>query len=1136
MSLFPYLFIGVGGTGGKTIGLIHYHLQQSLRRVGIYDMPLGWQFVHIDVAAHVDVRSPGLKYALDAGSYVPLTTTQTTYVGLDTQISQTLSARGRDRYLAWESWRPFLPTDVPVQHPGDGAGQYRTVGRVAAQAELAKIADAVKRALNAIRDPRVQGEFDEIERAMGRTPEEGLPAPAVLVLGSVAGGSGSGMLLDVCDVVRGAGGSGVAPDAVVFTPEVFVQPDGSMEPGIAPNTFLAICELANAMWTVNSQHPTVGRDLLFDRAGVGRPNPADRGGPRSVYLVGRSGEGVTLSDADEVYAVVARSFAEVSLDPHLSNSLRAYGAANASARATGSPDFLGLSTRQPGDPSTRQSSDLGTFGALGFGRVSLGRDFFERYATQRLMRMTVVRLLDKHLELHRKGDGKTDEQVLTMAVQRAWPAYLAATGLSEVGPEHDDVKDALDPKPALSGQLDAIQAAVLQSILGTADERGRVDIPRARSLAAGAVTRQMNALERDTLRAATERQLRGGVEPWARVVSTSLQQATIDALSAHGLPVTRRLLDGLAADLQQACAEVGGKELNDKRDLAQRQLAAVRGGAAGEERLVKAGDALLEQIAKHVRQTLSTMVDAWALEHLARVLADVRENLVESWRVALVDAEETLRAQARPTQGIKPFDLWPTNRGVPTHLRPSRVEHLLDDIEAFPRSFAEQVGRSVGEGFDVADGQGLENALGGVVTQVIAGKRLSIGIAEPLVTSHYRSLWVPLDGSGQSAPTRASVKLNLTLRDLEKRIHAWLHDDTKQIGRYLEETWATHLGGETLGDAERLSRHNRLVSQFAAALKGSRPLVKLDPQLVQHVHNFNIGRAPLSLIISPLNIPNDEGELQQRLQNVAIQEYGQLAALTFTSTPASAATALSTYATPYHAVEVQSIMEPVTQQYSALGTMVDFWKLRRARPLTEWVPLGPDAARALITGWFVGRCLGRARVEGKHPPQHVVYVEDRKAGGGAWVRLRQQGVRPATSLNQVGMLLELLALTFIDVSQTSSTTPLAPYSELIRLGSLVGSRVLSDPIREWVESGQGVVDASSSYFPSDLGSPSARAAALQQRCQALIDDYTKYTQDSRLGDITECQGNLFPEVIDLLTGALRSIMASAVAEEVPFDQ
>lgn len=65
MAIQPFIFIGVGGTGGKTLGVIRQTLQDALDRIGWEgDWPDGWQFVHIDVPADPDADTGANKYSL----------------------------------------------------------------------------------------------------------------------------------------------------------------------------------------------------------------------------------------------------------------------------------------------------------------------------------------------------------------------------------------------------------------------------------------------------------------------------------------------------------------------------------------------------------------------------------------------------------------------------------------------------------------------------------------------------------------------------------------------------------------------------------------------------------------------------------------------------------------------------------------------------------------------------------------------------------------------------------------------------------------------------------------------------------------------------------------------------------------
>lgn len=373
MPLRPQLFIGVGGTGGKTVGMIHHQLSETLKRAGITEMPAGWQFLHIDVAAEIDVRGDGLVYELPRDTYVPLTNNQSTYIGLHQTISSSLALSGAPRHVVWDAWRPNPAENVPVAiHLG--AGQFRALGRVAAIAGLENIRNRISSALARMNDESVPGEFAKIQRALGATVEPGNAESTVFVLGSLAGGSGSGMFLEVCDVVRACN---AIPIGVAFAPDVFVRGDGSMDPGIAPNTFLAVSELSHAMWRVDEHAPYVGRTEVFARAKVPRPPGASTAGPETLFLVGRGNGQSTLGDAKDVYRVMARNLAEIAMDENLATSLHAYSRANAASREGGSADLLGLSY---GSTSDGGGKDYGAFSGLGFGRVTLGRDFFERYA------------------------------------------------------------------------------------------------------------------------------------------------------------------------------------------------------------------------------------------------------------------------------------------------------------------------------------------------------------------------------------------------------------------------------------------------------------------------------------------------------------------------------------------------------------------------------------------------------------------------------------------------------------------------------------------------------------------------------------------------------------------------------------
>ncbi len=1104
MALNPYLFIGVGGTGGKTVGVIRERLLTAVKSLGGTALPRGWQFLHIDVPTDPDTRSTGLPYSLPRSQYVGLSSKTSTFANMTVGVSSTMESMGRDRYLAWDCWRPHPPEAVKVTIT-KGAGQFRGVGRVASQHGLKTIDAAVARALNAIADPLTTGELSDIQRARGASQVDlGSGGVSVMVIASVGGGSGSGMLLDVCEVVRSQGVQSLS--AVVFTPEVFETEAGRTDSGVSPNSFCAINELANAMWT--TVHPgESSRETMFARAGLSRATGF--GGPASVFFVGRSSGTVTLSDPDEVYAVVGHSLAEVALNEPLSNDLEAYVRANMQARTTGLPDNLRLSA------STKR--DLGLFTALGFGRVALGRDYFDRYASQRLLRLAAERLLDRHLLLHYTGDGKTDEQVLLEAADRVWNSFVNASGINEEGDDHNDVVDALDPLPGLESEL-ASFAARLAVELGNAAGTKKVATTAARTRATEAVLANKEA--ESGLLAKARAAMASRVPPWAGEIANTLREIIIATAAQEGLPVARELVERLIGHSTSGISEIQGVDLKRAKEKLRARLQFLGSGAATEEKTVRAGDPLLGAIAKQARLTLESEIQVQTLVTVADVFADLVDNLLKPWQRALQNAEELLRAQARPAQHRSPLELMPGSRGVPQHLRPSRVEYLLDDPDTFPTTFVEQVGFSAGEDVDASSGEGLLTALEEAVTQVIIGQRLN-PLGRPVRRpATYDQLWVPTVGA-KRAPARALIQTAFGIESLEERVFAWLHDDRKQVGRYLRESLKDYLDAPGLSEAESMRRQDRLVNQYAAALNVAAPLARLDATLVQAIHNQST--PPLWLKMSPLGVPDHLTELRTRLEDVTATLIPG-ATTAYTTEPSEGVTILTSFDNPYHPMEFTSVMEPISAQWMSGRDNPDFWLWRRTAPLPEWVPLSPNSLACLLRGWFMARFLGRASFVSL-PERSYFEVFVPANSGGAWAKVAVPGVRPTTKLDHVANLVEALPLQMIEAFHSHSLTPLAPFQALIALGATLGTD--QDALRRWVTTGTGMVDQSRAYCPTSTD----RAHDLVKTCEQLVANYTRRSQDEDLMDPSIAQNQprheLFADVIEAVT----ALKASATGHD-----
>jgi hypothetical protein len=413
---------------------------------------------------------------------------------------------------------------------------------------------------------------------------------------------------------------------------------------------------------------------------------------------------------------------------------------------------------------------------------------------------------------------------------------------------------------------------------------------------------------------------------------------------------------------------------------------------------------------------------------------------LEPWRRALSDADGLLRLDLRPAVGRSPLEIWPGDEGVPDYLRPSKVEFLLDDVDGFPEQFVSVIERSVSGDKGMA-------ALITATEQVIAGEELGVHArTRPVALLEQR--WVPkleiARNKGQNQAT-ARVSITLGLEDLKARTHEWLVDREKYVGQFLQHSLGDYLTDPLTPAPERKNRQSRLVGHFESMVKASLPLVALEPAMTNLIHGHDV--PPYNLHVSTLNVPSQLEDVRQQIKDAAVALLKTPQAVKFSNTPRQDAMMMTLLSEPYHLVEVASIMSPISKQWSKGGQGRELWQYRRARPLSEWVPLGPDARRALVVGWFAARLLGVASADGEGGTELSVKVE------GKTFKVPKAGIRLPNRRDPVGMLLEALPAAFLECFNKKSLSGVELYQYLINLGAAIDDEI--NPISEWLAGGKG---------------------------------------------------------------------------------
>ena len=1066
--LRPFLMLGVGGSGGKTLRVIRDELCRRMERSG-WDgsLPQAWQFLHIDVPTHADGNDPDLPAQLPPSDYQGLVKVGLTYRNIDAALAGTGRTAVGD---AMGTWRPD-PGRVNIP-ASKGAGQYRTLGRVITIAGLEQIRDALWEARRRLTGTEVVAELQAVTRALGGTPTATALDPVVLVVSSIAGGSGSGAIIDVCDAVRGLGDPWASESiAFLYAPDVFDYLKEEYRRGVRPNSLAALGEVLSGYW--NTDGPSDETADLLARHGI-QLGPVNRLGPRYPFLIGNRNEHISYGTQNDVYRAMGRSIASWVSSSVLQDRLGAYTQGNWSSAAQTVTDALPIHSAGTETPFT----------ALGSARVGLGRDRFREYASEALARDCVERVLRRHEELRAPDDERIDRVLVGEVAHDAFGSFLTAVGLDQRGEAGGDVLDALRPPSQVERgkQLaEEIRIRVADGIpakgLSAAEVKHRI-VSECGARAPGFL---------DELRAARHACAR----EWVVDVQQRLRSETARAVGVHGAPVTVAML-GLLVD-----------ELRSVRDELRDQAGAYgRWAGNGDQEVseqIEAGGATITAASPAIIGGVHRAVDALVyqdesdLRELAsRVMPDLVANCVEPLREAVARGRSGLAAEevARPDGQSAPISAWPVDGDVPGRLRAAPNEFLLEPTSSYPAVLGSLINRSV----EAADpGAARREA----VTQVLLGTDEPDLAGQALLTSQVE--WVPRDHNLRAgvavAPSRASFGLATGAAELLGRARRWVEREGTPVGGYVHENLRDYLEPRKVDPQEHARRLAAFEGGFIAAIDASGPLVSINSGVLVQVHG--VAAPSPSMSLSEMPFPDrSPGQAVVRRVLQSKDLWTEDVANGFGEGTQSSIDIFSVLSEPYQPVVFDSLMKPIAAEWGTRNktpdTRAEFWRWRRARALPEALPLSPSMRRAMVRGWFTAKLIKQLQLD----ESGVRIWVPNQAGPGGSYRDFPKPLLATDSIAEPELLpavLESVLLAMVDVSTSASLEPMAPYARLRDLGRSGrggGFEAYLQPsgeLRAWIETGGGpVADADAG------GSLQERRKTAEHRFDRLHQNYTRY--------------------------------------------
>jgi len=1029
--LSKFLLVGVGGSGGKTLRALRSNLELKLNQANWNDgLPMGWQLLHID--------SPVIQDG--TGFPAPMLPTSD-YTGLS-RSGQSYSDAYANAFNFIESqdfndYKQFLPDkeDVMVDITA-GAGQFRGVGRVLALSAHDKIKQAIRAKLDLLLRAEAEPELKRLARQLG-IDDQIQPAPTIIVISSIAGGSGAGQFIEISEMIKGLEPSKNWVHEIfnmLYAPDVFTEVDPELLSG---NALFSIGEIMSGLWT----SPSEGTLRMTRKMGSNIPyqSPDYKTGAKYNFMIGKGG----FSEQQDVYLAVASSLTTWMTDQEVNDKITAFSRGNfqASTLEANLPDRSGLK---------EANRDATPFMALGFGRVGLGKERFVAYAAQRLARSAIDRMLYAHTLEDPKFAIKTEDEWITFFAEKNLFDFIDSVKLNEETEEHNDIIDAI--RPNRDSFYSELNAQVLAVASQTLNERSNAQslVEWDDSLRAGF----NHYIEQFMDSEAKERN--AVMRPWVKQKKVDVLTITSRYVAQHGIKVTAEILHQLSKKLLRVADELRAEasvSLSYANDLSSYIRGELGKFPEKNQDAIPAGHEVIGAALKKVEFSFYFRAEASLKQVASLLVADMAENFIDPLRTDLLGIYRGLLSQKDA------FVYWSTEESlsVPRQFEPSKNEKLLIETSDYPDQFAELVNNSV-------NSERRTNAMRVVVNEVLMG-----GLALPnLDPRNYWEFitttrdWVPTprEAREDSQQNAQSAKFDVSINPVDylERAQKWMKQIGTPFAGFINESLSSYLTNERDKSILR-ERQEKFLAKLEEAITDGAPLININQGLLARIHD---SRPKIDVVIStfPMDATNPiysrVGEILQR-KNLA----GAISGKTFDPQSSNQSIDFFSVHQGVQPMVLDSILEPISQYWNthsgSASTRQSLLHHRRPRYLYESIPAGGKPKQDILKGYLVARALKQFRTDrelsdvdrvNKGPKLSVWSGE-----GNKWLSFPHPMLSPdeITPLDFPGGILFSISLAIVACNGSQSLDPLEPYK---RLQKLADFRSYDSTVKRWIIKGE----------------------------------------------------------------------------------
>jgi hypothetical protein len=1023
--------IGCGGAGLKTVRLVREGVQRRLDRAG-WDGPFpdAWQFIGIDSSNYQE--DPSIP-TLPANDHISLVN-HTNY----TNIASAVDARfpqGSAGFNEMMGWRPHLPVNwLPMEI---AAGQFRSAGRMVFIASQDIVRQRVSKAFAecAVGGPMLS----KVSQRLGVTVPLGtpVPQPLTIVVGSMAGGTGAGIMLDVVDMLRRTDLNGAFPVMVAFTPDVF---GGATSDQMTANSAAFVSEFLSAYWD----------DEATDSALIPSVIRTDTRGPHSTFMISRKNmDGLDLGNSKNVYRSVGEMLASVMTSARIQDQFTHH---------VWNRPFAGANNG--GGYGWHENLTKGAVSSFGCATLSIGRDRFHDYFLRLLQRSIVEHLSEGFNQaafslLGAEAVKELSQQSKISELARIHhDEFMFACQLLE-NSNHRQISDSFVSDLHLHDEFQTVVDSMASSSA------------TVQQLAVELWTVQMESqahTARDASRIRAEELISLSLTQWGSDLLQRVLKTCTEFSARLSLPVVMNLVELARDDLLVSAALLKESAIIDRKNAEQMLVLAQSHLLTGLKEQIDPTGVPVQNAIQDYAKAISLEWLATVRDQLAATVESVSSGVLKAIQSELQRSINRMISLTTPQDGNPAVvSLWPRNDGViPSSFAPSPVEFYLEDHTEWPQMARAILDASLGEDRHLLPVDPIEATRTRLIQGGFVGNHGDM--VSPLISAETREDGI-LDWS-LDQPVEVSIFDGLV--DLEERIDSWLMRSSTATEECLSEGLSSYLSGVNPRTGVPVPNHTSRLATYQQkleeALNQSRPLIEIDRKMYPTVHSQDI-ETSLNVEGFPFGEGHPARSITQEVVRGFLRTPGDVEWI-FSGGEAESVWISSFLVNPVSPSVVSSFTEPFAQSMSNIVNesllRSSFWLWRRARILENFIPLPDQLRLSAIRGFAITRALGYCTAS----IDEVNRVVDHKG-----VHEFPKYLLTATNRNNVlPALLESMVLTFADVP-TKGKDAFNAYEALIDYGIGGGHAdefQLSKVMIDFLDYGVGP-EAKYVYTPVDAG-------------------------------------------------------------------